>query len=1066
MKKTYFLCLFCILFFSTSAIFSQQLTFQKTYGGAGNHVGNYLIETGGGYLIAGQTASNLGSTDAYLLRLDVAGNIIWQKSYGGNQEDVFTLVTAANDGGFLAMGETQSQGAGGKDIFLVKTDVDGVRQWSRTLGGFGDEISPIEAKIVNMADGYIISGYQTSVGNTNSNTYMVRINNAGDILWTKAYTSSPNYLVGGFSVGDTLYAAGAINGDGCFAKIDANSGHIWSLHTFPEIYNDALYNIRPTQDGNFLLSDATWTSSGNTELDVWVVKIKPDATVLWSKVYGQSGFNLRGAATNVSDGGFILAPFSIGFAENSGANLVRIDADGNILWSYIYGGPSDDQLSVAIQASDGGFIAIGSTFDPVNGDNDILLVKTNADGLVQGCSPDLFNLSVVELPAASFERTLTELPFVESVNWTANTKITTLAAARFCENSAALLDTILTLCPNQSILLGGITYFAPAVVLDTLSGMAGSPDTIVTYTLVLGTQPSTSDTILLCPGSSITIGGIVYNQPGTVFDTVPSFDGGCDTLVTYTLLADTNPQVQRIISFCAGDSVVLNGETYTEPGQISYSIPAVSGCDTLVQALLQYAPQPELTKTIAFCEGASVIIDSTEYFLPGTVPSLVPAITGCDTLLTYILEYAPHPTVTRTISFCPGDSVMIGGTTYSQPGTVAGVISATTGCDTLATYVLEFAAQPTRSQTVEFCSGDTVTIGGQTYTQPVTFILAVPSTTGGCDTLVTYTLQHLVPSQPTSVTLTCPANISVEVAPGQLSTPVTYNQPIATSDCPCPGIQVSLQQGLASGSNFPQGVSEVCYSATDSCGNSKTCCFNVQVEEIAACDVKQIGCIRYELLSITQDAQQRKTYRIRTTNNCANRLIYVAIQIPDGTVATSPLTNTSYTAPSGRTYAVRNPNFSPFYSLRFASVSDSLQNGESDIFTYTLPAQADPDYIHLTTKLEPGTYYEAHLNTFFCPIEQEAGNRAIQKQDQRIPFGLYPNPTNGDLWIDLSAWAGQSIQIRLVNTQGALMQNIQLMAAEQSQPLELSGSLPNGIYFIEVTSGQGLKMQQRLLIQH
>ena len=69
-------------------------------------------------------------------------------------------------------------------------------------------------------------------------------------------------------------------------------------------------------------------------------------------------------------------------------------------------------------------------------------------------------------------------------------------------------------------------------------------------------------------------------------------------------------------------------------------------------------------------------------------------------------------------------------------------------------------------------------------------------------------------------------------------------------------------------------------------------------------------------------------------------MIYTAIQIPDGLVAEAPANNSVYHSEDGRAYDVRNPNYSPFYSIRFKSQMDSISNGQSDIFSYTLPAQS------------------------------------------------------------------------------------------------------------------------------
>ncbi len=142
--------------------------------------------------------------------------------------------------------------------------------------------------------------------------------------------------------------------------------------------------------------------------------------------------------------------------------------------------------------------------------------------------------------------------------------------------------------------------------------------------------------------------------------------------------------------------------------------------------------------------------------------------------------------------------------------------------------------------------------------------------------------------------------------------------------------------------------------------------FPITIREVQPCDVKENGCMRYELLSITTDPINNLTYRIRVINNCSNKMIYTVIQLPNSVVAKDPDNQSVFTAPSGRQYDVRNPNYSPFYSLRFQSFRWYLQRSV-DIFEYTLPVPSAPTYIHIGTRLAPQEYYEAHLNTFYCP---------------------------------------------------------------------------------------------------
>ncbi|MCC7505258.1 MAG: HYR domain-containing protein [Saprospiraceae bacterium] len=325
----------------------------------------------------------------------------------------------------------------------------------------------------------------------------------------------------------------------------------------------------------------------------------------------------------------------------------------------------------------------------------------------------------------------------------------------------------------------------------------------------------------------------------------------------------------------------------------------------------------------------------------------------------------------------------------------------------------------------------------------------------------------------------CSPPVLVNVVAGVNSSVVNYLPATATTTCPDGATTVTLVQGLPSGSEFPLGTTQVCYQAADNCGNVANCCFTVTVAAPPPCDVKVIGCIKYELLSITKDSEQNRTYRIRVTNNCNNKLIYTAFQVPDGVTALAPANGSVYTAPSGREYDVRNPNFSPFYSVRFKSVGDSISNGESDIFQYTLPAQSDPLFIHVIVRLSPKIFYEAHLNTFDCVQTQELltqspeqafGNAAVsdglsvsaEELDREGTFAVFPNPASRLLYADLSAWNGQNVVLNLLNAQGQRVGQFIRQAGDAPEALEL-GVLPAGLYYLQALPGDG-KMQTRTFV--
>ena len=103
------------------------MVWQKTFGAENDNRGFSVQETSeGGYIIAGQTASPGGITsyDTYLVKTDSSGNVLWQKAIGGNMEEKGLAVQQTSDGGYIIAGDTRSYGAGGYDFYLVKISPD------------------------------------------------------------------------------------------------------------------------------------------------------------------------------------------------------------------------------------------------------------------------------------------------------------------------------------------------------------------------------------------------------------------------------------------------------------------------------------------------------------------------------------------------------------------------------------------------------------------------------------------------------------------------------------------------------------------------------------------------------------------------------------------------------------------------------------------------------------------------------------------------------------------------------------------------------------------------------
>ncbi len=1114
-----------LLVFWSMGMFAQS-TFQKTIGGAGDDVANWVLEIPSGYVIAGQAATSSNDPNAYLLQLDNTGTIVWQKTYGTGYH--FNVVLDAGNG-YIALGESDSS-ATDQDIFLVRTDLTGNTIWSKTIGG--NTTTDLGTSLVAVPGGYLLSGLQAPIGSTGFNSFFTRLDLNGNTLWSRTYSSGPigNSLRSNYVEGDVIYASGAAEMAGALLRLDLTTGDVLGSATYNGNGTEALYYQQPTPDSNLILADHTW-SAGGTDMRQWVQKItKSTGQILWSKVYKKPGMNLRGRI-EMANGGYLLTPFNDSVTGTNDGMLAKTDLSGDLLWSYQYGGSKEDRLLKATQTSDGGFIAVGySRSNSVNGNKDIFVVKTDSNGLVGGCctrpagiQASLFapeNLSLDYTPANSYLADSIGIdPF--AVN---------LLTESLCGSIPPIDSQNIKLCPKRTFTLNGTDYYAPAVVNDTIPSSDGGCDTIRVYNLLAASYNPTSKLIQFCSGDSITIGGQVFTQSGTLIDTIPSSGAGCDTILTYTLeavlhfaqsetiqfcLGDTitlggqiytqsatvidtlfstsgscdtlvtyslillpQPTLSDTIRFCPGDSINLNGQVYTQSATVIDTVLSTGGaCDTILTYTLILLPQPVRSETIQFCQGDTITIGGQVYTQSATVVDTVSSSGGaCDTIATYVLILLPQPVHSETIVFCPGDSITIGGQVYTQSAVVIDTIpNAIGGCDTIATYTLILLPQPLRSETIGFCVGDTVTIHGIGYTQPGTVIDTIPAIGGSCDTIVSYVLVFLTPA-PSIISLHCPNDVNLVTLPGTGPTVATYNLPTVTSDCPCPGATLKLTSGLASGSIFPVITTPVCYTAKDSCGNSASCCFTVTIREEQPCDVKVVGCMKYEILSITKNPGKNHTYHIRVTNNCANKMIWTAIQLPNGLIADQPLNNTVYTTPDGRKYDVRNPNFSPFYSVRFKSTLDSISNGQSDIFEYTLPAQAgNPTYIHIASRLTNNTTYEAHLNTFNCPITntqkpaldiQRSPEELFGTATNRSTIQVFPNPTSGVLFANLSNWRGERLQIEVFNSQGQRVQSISIDAGDEMQQIVLPNGIADGLYSIQIRTENGERIMARFVLQH
>lgn len=389
MKNNLFTIVIVLLCLSANA----QITFNESIGGPGRDEAIFAKSTwDGGYVIVGWTTSfGAGSWDLYLVKTDSSGAITWAKTYGGSGDEVDCSVQQTADSGYVITARTNSFGSGSADVYLLKTDQNGTIQWTKTIGGTDWEEGHF---VIETSDtGYIHCGYTISYGAGNEDIYLIKNAADGSVQWTKTFGGNgadyghfiQDASDSGYVIAGTTNSFGAGGLDFYLVKTDENGNVSWSK-TYGGAGDDDGWAIAATTDGGYIISGFT-NSFGAGGYDGYLIKTDANGNVSWSKTYGGPQDEEILAVIQTSDGGYMISGETESFGNgDEDIYLVKTDANGNVLWSKTFGGPGEEGCQSIEQTSDGGYVIAGYTNSFGSGDWDFALIKTDANGNSSGCN--------------------------------------------------------------------------------------------------------------------------------------------------------------------------------------------------------------------------------------------------------------------------------------------------------------------------------------------------------------------------------------------------------------------------------------------------------------------------------------------------------------------------------------------------------------------------------------------------------------------------------------------------------------------------------------------------------
>ncbi|MBM3331189.1 hypothetical protein FJY68_04965 [candidate division WOR-3 bacterium] len=382
----------------------------KTYGGGADEYGGYLLQTAdSGYVVAARTRSfGAGDYDYWLLRLNSGGDTLWTRTYGTGLDERGEVVESTSDGGYIICGAALVTTSG--DIWLIKTNAAGDTQWTRKYPGANDSRGYVA---VQTADGgYIVSGMTAAFGAGSGDIYLIKTDVSGDTQWTRTYGGSDlelGYALPtpdqGFAIGGSTSTFGSGGSDIYAVKADSLGNPIWTK-TYGGANRDDGAQVILTSDGGYIMAAST-QSRGAGQSDAWLLRLDSNGDTLWTRTYGGADYDEVYGVDTTADGGFIFTGQTRSFgAGGEDVWLLRTNSSGDTLWTRTFGGAGSDLGAVVIETPDLGFAVMGFTNSYGAGGYDLYMIKTDANGSLAVDAPPVAprahenNLQVVPSPFA------------------------------------------------------------------------------------------------------------------------------------------------------------------------------------------------------------------------------------------------------------------------------------------------------------------------------------------------------------------------------------------------------------------------------------------------------------------------------------------------------------------------------------------------------------------------------------------------------------------------------------------------------------------------------------------
>ncbi|MFI5172879.1 MAG: T9SS type A sorting domain-containing protein [Chitinophagales bacterium] len=426
---------YCLLHTANCYTQAPEIEWQNTIGGYNTDNETKIISTtDGGFMVIGSSYSKYSgdkteinisggtnSSDIWIIKLDINGNIEWQNTIGGTKWDNGKDIIQTLDGGYLIGAESSSGisgdkteghysgGSFGYDLWIIKIDASGNIEWQNNIGGMNDDF--MRAVCQNPDGTYIIGSYSLSgsggdktVGNNDAiagsgDIWLLKLNATGSIIWQRdiggdmgdyvdeiKMPAGGGYILGGASASNTGFdkSEDSYGGyDVWIIKTD-NDGFVdWDV-AYGGNLDEHIGSIELTADGGYLVGaysasgiSGNKTESTNGGSDYWILDLDAAGNINWQKDIGGAANDMMHDIVQLTDETIICGGLSYSGISGDKTEpvsglidiwLCGLDISGNLLWENTVGGSSDDLATSINECPDGNFIVAGSSSSDISGD--------------------------------------------------------------------------------------------------------------------------------------------------------------------------------------------------------------------------------------------------------------------------------------------------------------------------------------------------------------------------------------------------------------------------------------------------------------------------------------------------------------------------------------------------------------------------------------------------------------------------------------------------------------------------------------------------------------------------